>query len=70
MSIKIITGYSEPEWQDVKDMFYTNFTPDDWDYIIIGDSEYDVQLLAEKLQVCDYKIKLINNQWVAVTYHG
>jgi hypothetical protein len=70
MAIKIVCGYNDPEWDSVKDMFYDNFDPDDWDYIIIGSNKQQVEDMAYKLQVCDYRVREINEQWVAVTYHS
>jgi hypothetical protein len=70
MSIKIICGYNDTEWDSVSGMFYNNFNPDDWDYIIIGQDKQQVEDMAYKLQVCDYKIKEVGLMWVAVTYHS
>lgn len=70
MAIKIVCGYNDEEWDSVKDMFYKNFNPDDWDYIIIGSDEYQVKDMAYKLQVCDFEAKEIGLMWVAVTYHS
>lgn len=70
MAIKIICGYNDSEWAAHADMFYDNFTPDDWDYIIIGEQQGPVEDMAYKLQVCDYTVKNIGDQWVAVTYHS
>lgn len=70
MSIKIICGYNDAEWDSVSDMFYENFNPDDWDYIIIGKDKQQVEDMAYKLQVCDYEIKEVGLMWVAVTYHS
>jgi hypothetical protein len=69
MAVKIIVGWDDPEFDTYKDMFY-NFTPDDWDYMIIGDKEHEVEWIAEKLYVCDFQIKQIGDRWVAVTYHS
>jgi hypothetical protein len=69
MSIILIEGYEDPEFSKYEDMFW-NFTSDDWDYMIIGDKEYEVEHIAEKLYVCDYQIKQIGDRWVAVTYHS
>lgn len=70
MSIKIICGYTDTEWETHSDMFYNNFNPDDWDYIIVGQDKQQVEDMAYKLQVCDYTVKNIGDQWVAVTYHS
>ena len=70
MAVKIIAGYSDSEWEAHKDMFYANFNPDDWDYIIIGDDEWCVNYLASKLYIYNFEIKQIGEQWVAVTYHA
>lgn len=80
MSIKIICGYNDAEWDSVSDMFYENFNPDDWDYIIIGEDQHQVEDMAYRLQVCGCEVKSIKmvdpmtnwtvDQWVAVTYHG
>lgn len=72
MTIYVINGYEDPGFSKVQEMFYNNFTPDDWDYIIVG-GEYDyfeVEKIARALKVCDYQIKEIGNMHVAVTYHS
>ena len=69
MSVKIIT-YNDPEWESYSDLFYNNFDPDDWDYLIIGDDKYTVELLAEKLYIFNYDMKEIDGSWAAVTYHS
>lgn len=70
MAMKIISGYKDSEWSAYEKLFYDNFNPDDWDYIIEGDNEYDVDYMASKLYVCDYTVKQINDKWYAVTYHA
>jgi len=70
MSIKIISSYEDPEWEAYEKMFYDNFSPDDWDYIIEGSDKCGVTDIAEKLYVCDFEIKQIGDKWVAVTYHA
>lgn len=70
MAIKIIEGYNDPSFDSVEDMFYSNFTPDDWDFIIIGKTKTAVRKHAEKRFVCDYSMKKIEDNWVAVTYHS
>ena len=70
MSIKIISSYSDSEWESYSDVFYNNFNPDDWDYFIMGDDKYTVELLAEKLYICYYELKEIDGCWMAVTYHS
>ena len=69
MAVKIIVGWDDLEFDIYKDLFY-NFTPDDWDYMIIGYKEHEVEAIAEKLFVCDYQIKQIDVRWVAVPYHS
>lgn len=70
MAITIIHGHSDEKFDEVKEMFYQNFMPDDWDYIIIGPNEFFVSHIAFKLEVCDSDVKYIDGQWVAVTYHS
>lgn len=70
MAMKIIDGYDDPEWESYKDLFYENFNPDDWDYIIEGNDEFSVDALASKLMVCDYDVKKIGDKFYAVTYHS
>jgi hypothetical protein len=70
MAIKIIAGYNDSEWDQYENVFYENFNPDDWDYIIEGDNESEVVMIAEKLYVCDFKTKKIGDKWIAVTYHA
>ena len=69
MAVKSINGWSDPEFPIYENMFWS-FTPDDWDYMIIGDSEDEVKIFAEKLYVCDFEAKQIGDRWVAVTYHS
>ena len=69
MSIKIISSYDDPEFKDYENYFW-EFTPDDWDYIIIGENQHEVETIAEKLYVCDYQIKEFDNLYIAVTYHS
>lgn len=70
MAIKIISGWNDPEFS-VYENYFWSFTPDDWDYMIIGANKTEVETIAEKLFVCDYQIKeLGKNNWVAVTYHS
>lgn len=70
MSVKIIAGYNDPEFDDHADKFYGNFCPDDWDYIVIGDEEYTVDCIAYKLAVMDYEKKQIGEEYWAVCYHS
>lgn len=70
MSIKIIAGYNDRDWENYENVFYENFNPDDWDYIIEGRDSFEVEHMAIKLQVCDYEIKQIGDKWMAVTYHA
>ncbi len=80
MSVKVITNSNEEDFAEVSDVFYNNFMPDDWDYIIIGDNYTEVADLADKLKVCDCVVKEIEmidsmtnwnvEMWVAVTYHS
>jgi hypothetical protein len=69
MSIKIITSYEDPEFKLYENYFW-KFSPDDWDYIIIGENSHEVESIAEKLYVCDYQMKEFDNLYVAVTYHS
>ena len=70
MAMKIICGYNDPEWEAYSNLFYENFNPDDWDYIIEGDNEFDVVMIAEKLYVCDFDTQKIGAKFYAVTYHA
>ena len=80
MSMKVITCHNDEDFSEVSEMFYNNFMPDDWDYIIIGEDIGEVEDLAYKLKVYDYTLKEIEmidpmtnwkvNMWVAVTYHS
>lgn len=70
MAIRITSGYNDPMFEEYKDRFYNNFTPDDWDYIIVGDNEITVEMIASRLMVCDYEIKKVGDEWIAVTYHS
>jgi hypothetical protein len=80
MSVKVITSYNDEDFSEVSEMFYNSFSPDDWDYMIIGEDIREVEDLAYKLKVYDYTLKEIEmidpmtnwkvNMWVAVTYHS
>ena len=52
-----------------KDKF-GHFNDDDWDYLIAGPHFGAVAEVAEELFVCDYDIKEINGEVIAVTYHA
>ena len=69
-NVKVIQGTNDPEFILYEDAFYNNFNPDDWDYMIIGTDSDTVDQVARELFVCDYAIKLVNNTWMAVTYHS
>jgi hypothetical protein len=80
MAIKIVYSNNDEDFAEISDMFYNNFNPDDWDYVIIGEDRREVDDMAYKLQVCDYEIKEVKitdpmtnwivDTWVAVTYHS
>jgi hypothetical protein len=76
MSVKVITSHNEADFSgEIANLFYNHFDPDDWDYVLIGEDKNEVDDLAYKLQVYDYKINPIPFddgvvRWVAVTYHG
>jgi hypothetical protein len=70
MAVKIVEGYTDPAWPEVKEMFYDNFNPDDWDSITIAKTRATVKRHAEKRMVCDYTIKKVGDVWVAVNYHS
>lgn len=70
MSVQVVAGYNDTAFETVKDMFYSNFGPDDWDFIIVGAVRSEVENLAWRLEVCDSQVKQIGDQWVAVTYHS
>ena len=77
MSVNVITSWNDEDFEEFSEMFYNNFSPDDWDYLIIGDSKNEVEHLAYTLHVCSYDMKEISGianwsdaKWVAVTYHS
>jgi hypothetical protein len=71
MSVKVICGYNDAEFTDeMQDMLYDHFSPDDWDYIIIGDVLDEVDGVAYTLSIFEYKTKEINGKFVSVTYHS
>jgi hypothetical protein len=43
MSVKVITSYNDEDFSEVSEMFYNNFSPDDWDYMIIGEDIREVE---------------------------
>lgn len=70
MTTYVIGGYSDKGFDLVEELFYSNFTADDWDYIIVGEEHHTVENIAKGLRVCDYQIKQIEDKWMAVTYHA
>jgi hypothetical protein len=70
MSVTVINGYRDTAWPHFENVFYENFNPDDWDYMIIGMDEVEVRDMASRLTVCDNHVKQIGFMWVAVTYHS
>lgn len=70
MAVKVITGYKDPEWNQYEKLFYDNFEPDDWDYMVIGDTADEVDSIAYRLEVFDRKMKQIGDKFYAVTYHS
>ena len=70
MTVSVVQGYNDQGFEGVRELFYENFPPDDWDYIITGTDEHEVRSLASRLEVCDSCVQLIAGQWVAVTYHS
>lgn len=69
MSVKIIVGYNDEEWESISAVFYNNFNPDDWDYIIIGKSEKEVDDISYKFMDTYREVEEINGLFWAVTYH-
>jgi len=71
MSVKVICGYNDAEFTDeMQDMLYDHFSPDDWDYIIIGDVLDEVERVAYTLSIFEYKIMEIDGKFFSVTYHS
>ncbi len=70
MSVKVIFYANEKDFEEVSSTFYDYFCPDDWDYIIIGNDENEVDGIAYLLHAFDYKVKQIGEEWMAVTYHS
>lgn len=70
MVVKIVEGYTDPAWPEVREMFYNNFCSDDWDSITIAKSRSTVKRHAVKRLVCYYTIKKVGDVWVAVNYHS
>lgn len=70
MSVKVIVGCNDEEWDIVSNTFYNNFNPDDWDYIIVGKSEQEVDDMSYKLEVSYREIKKLGDSFWAVTYHS
>jgi len=66
MSVTVYDDYDSA----INDVFFDNFHPDDWDYVLVGDDWSHVEHLAEKLKVFKYDIKFIGDQVWAVTYHS
>jgi hypothetical protein len=69
-TVKVVEGKNDPEFILYEKDFYSNFIPDDWDYIVVGSNRSVVENVASQLAVLDYDIKPIVNAWMAVTYHS
>lgn len=69
-TVKVVDGRRDPEFNLYENDFYSNFTPDDWDYIIVGSNREIVEEHARQLAVLDYEVAPIANAWMAVTYHS
>lgn len=70
MSVKVYAGQSDPNFQEVQEDFYNNFSPDDVDFIILGNQD-EVYVMALRLEVCDHQmVELADGSWMAVTYHA
>jgi hypothetical protein len=73
MATRIITDYCDEEFNTIEEVFYSNFSPDDWDYIIVGDNAYTVDEIALKLKgnlATDYQVKEFSGSFIAVIYHS
>ena len=70
MALNVIESYDDPRFAAVKEDFYSNFIPDDWDHIITGKTKAAVERRARQVVRLDYEIKRIANGWMAVTYHS
>lgn len=70
MSVKVITNGNDLDFSDVSGVFYNNFSPDDWDYMIVGTDRNEVDTIAYLLHVFKYNMKHVDDVWVAVTYHS
>lgn len=63
----------EPE-SELAEVFYENFTPDDWDFIVISDCKEMVEVVCNSLFVCDFDVNYVKlkgeHRWMGVTYHS
>lgn len=63
----------KPE-SELAEVFYSNFNPDDWDFIVISDSKEMVDVVCNSLFVCDFDVKYVQlkgeHVWMGVTYHS
>lgn len=69
MSVVIVTS-NDPEFDTYSDLFYENFHPDDWDFMIMGKYETQVRDFASELDGVSTTVKKIDDMWVAVNYHS
>jgi hypothetical protein len=73
MSVKVIT-FQSSDFDEYVHVFHNWFEPDDWDYIIVGDDQDEVERLASRLTLSDHEMKYISIgdqfMYVAVTYHS
>lgn len=59
---------------ELAEVFYSNFAPDDWDFIVISDNKDMVEVVCNSLFVCDFDVKYVclegEHVWMGVTYHS
>ena len=64
---------SHCEFNDrVSEIFYNNFSPDDWSFIIIADDK-DIAIKKAKslhIHAIDIQVAKIGNEFWVVTYHS
>lgn len=70
MAVRFVEGYNDPAWDEVKDRFYANFNPDDWDSITIAKTRATVKRHCKKRLVCDFEIRKVGDEWWGVNYHS
>lgn len=74
--IQVIESYNDPEFDKIEQDFYTNFTPDDWTFIMVAKRSNMRKSTIERAireahpSACDFQFAKVRGFWMAVSYHS